>query len=186
VFRPVPQEIGKISPLVKNGGEKVTTIRKPCGAAENFDRNRLVVSIRSAGASEEAAREVVERLRLPKEVSTDELTKSVAQELRQRSPVLSDAYIATENLKAKTVTDLSVGVAQLPEELVKRFDLASNQRVRVSHLGARSDMAVQPVSGISPQEVRLSRVDLYKLGAHDGAKVSVTFPHQVEWLTCQF
>lgn len=156
---------------------KLTKIRKPCGEAENFDRNRLVQSIKSAGVTEQMASSVVDRIRLPAEVSTDELTRLVAEHLRQVNPSLSGAYVATENLKVRSTPEVSAGVAQIPEDLVKRFGLSSGQRVMVSHLNSKAEMAAQPAKSVDPREIRLNKVDLYKLGAYEGAKVSVTFPH---------
>ncbi|MBN1677100.1 MAG: hypothetical protein JW880_01035 [Candidatus Thermoplasmatota archaeon] len=156
---------------------ELTKIRKPCGEAENFDRNRLVQSVRSAGVSEQTAKNVVDRIRLPEEVSTDELTRLVAEHLRQVNPSLSGAYAATENLKVRSAPDVSAGVAKIPDNLVKRFGVSSGQRVKVSHLNSRAEMAVEPGRDVDPREVILNKVDLYKLGAYEGAKVSVTFPH---------
>lgn len=156
---------------------KLTKIRKPCGEAENFDQNRLVQSMRSAGVTEQTARNIVDRIKLPGEVSTEDLTRLVAENLRQVNPALSGAYVATENLKVRSTSDVSAGVAQIPDDLVKRFRVSSGQRVKVAHLNSNAEMAVEPAKSVDPREIRLNKVDLYKLGAYEGAKVSVTFPH---------
>jgi len=133
--------------------------------------------MRSAGVAEQTAKNIVERIRLPEHISTDELTRLVAEHLRRVNPSLSVAYVVTENLKVRSTTEVSAGVAQIPDELVKRFRLSSGQRVKVSHLNSKADMAVEPVGSGDPREIRLNKDDLYRLGAYEGAKVSVTFPH---------
>jgi ribosomal protein S13 len=155
----------------------LTRIRKPCGESENFDRNRLVQSIRSAGVTERTAASVVDRIRLSEDISTEELTRLVAEHLRRVNPALSGTYMATENLKVRAAQDVSAGVAQIPENLVKRFRMSPGQRVNVTHLNSRTEMAVEPAKSVDPREIHLSRTDVYKLGAHEGAKVVVTFPH---------
>jgi len=151
-------------------------VKKPCGQTENFDRNRLVQSMRSAGVTEQTARSVADKLRLPEEISTDDLTRVVAEHLGQVNPSLSGAYVATENLRVRSTPEVSAGVAQIPEDLVKRFGISSGQRVKVSHLNSKADMAVQPAGSVDPREIHLNKADLYMLGAYEGAKVSVTFP----------
>lgn len=162
------------------GGENIPKIRKSCGAEEEFDPNRLQNSIRAAGASDDIARSVSERvskrIRSSESVSSESVSGLVTEELDRASPSLSGAYRATENMRAISAPNVNAGVAQVPDDLVKRFGLKFGEQVNVLYQDRKAQMKVQPVSALDPRDIVLSKQDLDRLKAPEGSRVSVRMP----------
>lgn len=150
-------------------------IKKRSGEMQEFDRGKLEESIRRAGASDETARRVAERVRPADGTSTDELRKMVSQELKRENSALSGAYTSTRRLRARSASEVAAGVALLNEELLKKHGLEPGQQAYVVHMDKRTDVSVRQADSANPAEIWMSRSDLERLGASDGARVNVRF-----------
>lgn len=150
-------------------------VRKRSGEMEEFDRRKLEESIRRAGASDETARRVAERIRPSEGVSTEELRRMVSQELRRESEPLSGAYTTTRRLRARADPGLSAGVVKMHEDLLKQHGLKEGQQARIVHMDSVREVEVRPESSAQPAEVLMSKSDLERLGAAEGSRVNVRF-----------
>lgn len=157
------------------GGEETVRVTKRSGKLEEFDRRKLEESIRKAGASDETARRVAERVRPPEGTSTEELRRMVSHELRRENAALSGAYASTRSLRARNTSDLKAGVVLLHEDLLKKHGLTSGQFAYVVHMDRRTDVQVMSADSAKPAEILMSRSDLERLGAADGVRVNVRF-----------
>lgn len=150
-------------------------VRKRTGEMQEFDRRKLEESLRKAGASDETARRVAERVRPIEGTSTEDLRRMVSQELRRENAALSGAYTSTRRLRARSASEVAAGVALINEELLRRYGLASGQSVYVVHMDKRADVEVRSVDSAKPAEILMSRSDLERLGASEGERVNVRF-----------
>lgn len=150
-------------------------VRKRTGEMQEFDRRKLEESLRKAGASDETARRVAERVRPIEGTSTEDLRRMVSQELRRENAALSGAYTSTRRLRARSASEVATGVALINEELLRRYGLASGQSVYVVHMDKRADVEVRSVDSAKPAEILMSRSDLERLGASEGERVNVRF-----------
>jgi len=131
--------------------------------------------MRKAGASDETARRVAERVRPHEGMTTEELRIKVSQELKRENEALSGAYSSTRRLRARTAKDLAAGVVLLHEELLKQHGLQSGQPAHVVHMDKRADVQVRPTESAKPAEIWMSKSDLDRLGASEGSRVNVRF-----------
>jgi len=131
--------------------------------------------VRKAGASDETARKVAERIQPPEGTTTDELRKMVSQELKRENEALSGAYASTRRLRARAASDLAEGVVLLHEELLKKHGLQSGQLAHVVHMDRMADVHVKPAESAKPAEIWMSKSDLDRLGASEGSRVNVRF-----------
>lgn len=154
----------------------MTKVKKRTGEMEDFDRGKIESSARKAGASPETARKVAERIHAPEQVSSEEIRRQVAEQLRQEDPAVSAAYLSTKRLAAKTLSDVASGVARVHDDLARRFGIDSGARIKVWHDGRERELRLERSTRVHPQEVQMAESDLRRLGASDGSKVSVVFP----------
>ncbi len=152
----------------------MTKVTKRSGEAQDFDRRRLEESVTKAGATEETAKRVAERVQPVEGMSTAQIRTRVAEELRREKPDLAEAYLQTVRLKARTTPEVLVGSVRVPEALPRIPDLAPNQNARVGFGTKWAEVAVERV--LKTREVWISQTDLQKLGATDGARIAVHFP----------
>lgn len=148
---------------------------KRSGKLEEFDRRKLEESIRKAGASDETARRVAERINPPEGTTTGELRRMVSHELRRENAALSGAYATTRNLRARSTPNLKAGVVLLSEDLLRMHGLTPGQPAYVVHMDKRTDVQVKSADSAKPAEILMSRSDLERLGAADGTRVNVRF-----------
>jgi hypothetical protein len=148
-------------------------IKKRSGEMQEFDRQKLEESIRRAGASDEAARRVAERVRPVEGTTTEELRRMVSQELGRENSALSGAYTSTRKLRARSAADLASGVALLNEDILKKHGLEPGQNAYVVHMDKRADVQVRMADSVDQAEILMSRSDLEKLGASDGTRVNI-------------
>lgn len=142
---------------------------------QEFDRRKLEESIRKAGASDETARKVADRIKHSEGTTTEELRKQVSQELKRENAALSGAYASTRRLRARSASDLAAGVVLLHEELLKQYGLQSGQAAHVVHMDRRADVHIRPTESAKPAEIWMSRSDLDRLGATEGSRVNIRF-----------
>lgn len=159
----------------KTGGEETARIKKRSGELQEFDRRKLEESMKRAGASEETARRVADRIEPSEGMTTDELRKHVSRELERENALLSGAYASTRRLRARTASDLAAGVALFHEEVLRQHGLQSGQPAHVVHMDRRADVQVRPTESAKLAEIWMSKSDLERLGASEGSRVNVRF-----------
>jgi len=155
----------------------VAKVRKKSGELQEFDRRKLEASIRHAGASEEVAKRVAERIQPTGEISSSELRHRVSQELRRENEALSGAYSSTRRLRAKTDSSLAAGIVRMHEELLKEHGLSPGKKAHIEHETKKAEVRVELAKGARPAEIHMSKSDLDKLGASDGSRVRIRFEH---------
>ncbi len=151
-------------------------MRKRSGQLEEFDRRKLEESVRRAGASPEVVKRVSQRIQPKDEISSEDLRKRVAEELRQESAAISGAYQSTEMLRLRTSSETRAGIARLNEALLREHGARSGEHVLVRHKGKESRMQVEAQPDIGISEIQVNRSDLEKLGAQEGVRLDVKFP----------
>jgi hypothetical protein len=149
-------------------------IRKKSGELQEFDRRKLEESMKRAGASEEVARRVSERIQPSEGQSTDEIRKRVAEELRREDPATSGAYASAKRLRARSTSDAASGVARLHAELLRQLEAKPGDRARLSFGEKTAEVRLEQASAAQPHEVQLHRADLERLGASEGSRVVVS------------
>ena len=150
-------------------------IKKRSGEMQEFDKRKLEQSVKRAGASEEVARRVAGKITPSEGLSTEELRRSVSQELKRENESLSGAYTGTRRLRAKEAKDLSSGVVRLNEELLKTHGLQSGQHAHLMNKDMKTEVRVEPAKSADREEIQMSHADLEKLGVSEGSRVNVRF-----------
>jgi hypothetical protein len=150
-------------------------VRKRSGEAEEFDVKKLEESVRRAGASPEVARRIAQRATPKGDVSSDELRRTVADELRKEDSSLSGAYLSTKMLRTRTSADLKAGIVRMHEDLLKRQGVKSGEHVMLRHRDHEAKLRIESHSDVHPREIVVSRTDLDKLGAQEGVRLDVRF-----------
>lgn len=150
-------------------------VRKRSGEPEEFDRQKLEESVRRAGASPEVAKRVAEQTEPKGDVSSDELRRRVADELRKESTSLSGAYLSTKKLRTRTASDLKSGIVRIHEDLLKRQGAKSGEHVMLRHKNHEAKVQIESDSNLHPREIAVSRSDLDKLEAQEGVRLDVKF-----------
>ncbi len=150
-------------------------VRKRSGESEEFDRGKLEESVRRAGASPEVAKRVAEQAEPKGDVSSDELRRRVADELRKESTSLSGAYLSTKMLRTRTASDLKSGVARIHEDLLKSQGARSGEHVMLRHKDREAKVQIESDSNLHPREIAVSMSDLDKLEAKEGIRLDVKF-----------
>jgi hypothetical protein len=142
---------------------------------QEFDRRKLEASIRRAGASEEVAKRVAERIKPSEGASTEELRKLVSQELRRENEAISGAYATTRRMEARSASDLAAGVVRVQEELLRKHGLQSGQHAHVMHMERDREVKLESAKSAKPDEIHMAKSDLEKLGVSEGSRVNVRF-----------
>jgi hypothetical protein len=150
-------------------------VRKRSGEAEEFDMRKLEESIRRSGASPEVAKRIAQRAEPKGDVSSDELRRTVADELRKENTSLSGAYLSTKMLRTRTSSDLKAGVVRMHEDLLKRQGARSGEHVMLRHKDHEAKLRIEAHSEVHPREIVVSKSDLDKLGAQEGVRLDVKF-----------
>jgi len=153
----------------------LTKVRKRSGESEEFDRRKLEESVRRAGASPEVAKRVAQQIEPKGDVSSDELRRRAADELRKESTTLSGAYLSTKMLRTKTSSDLKAGIARIHEDLLRRQGAKSGEHVTLRHKDHETKVQIESGSNLHPREIVISRSDLDKLEAQEGVRLDVKF-----------
>ena len=152
----------------------MTKVKKRSGEVQDFDRRKLEESVKKAGATEETARRVAERVQPIEGMDTAQIRTKVAEELRREKPDLAEGYLRTILLKARANPELAPGNVRVPEALPRVPEIAPNQNARVGFGNKWAEVSVQ--RALKTREVWMNRADLQRLGATEGARVAVRFP----------
>lgn len=158
------------------GVRETAKVRKRSGKVEEFDRRKLEESIRHAGASPEVVNRISKRIEPKDEISSEELRKKVAEELRRESTTLSGTYQSTRPLRIRASSEAKTGVARINEQLLREYGARSGGHVTVRHKDRETKMEVEARSELDPHEIQVNRSDLDKLGAQEGVRLDVRFP----------
>lgn len=151
----------------------MTRVKKRSGQLQDYDRTKLIESIKRAGADEKVAKEIAEKTFVAEGAATLELRKRVADELRKTNPAVAEAYERTLRLPVKARDDVRPGAALVPKRIERVPEVKSGQPGRVRHGEKRTEVRVEPM--LDSREVWLSRNDLAILGVPEGTRVAVRF-----------
>jgi hypothetical protein len=144
------------------------------GSVVPFDREKLVRSMRAAGASEATSEAIARVIELDGEsISTHEMRQRVTHELGGLDQVAAVSYDATRRLVARRALEVMPSVARLPTGILtsmrlgqgEAFQLRSAGRVRNVHAELNERTA------IGKNEVRLNTNDLEALDVEDGERI---------------
>ncbi len=149
-------------------------IQKKSGELQEFDRRKLEESVRRAGASQDVAKRIAEKIQPSEGMSTQDIRRRVSDELRNENMALSGAYMSARRLRARAAQDLSAGVARLHTDHLR--GLSSDQSAMLVHGNKRAELRVEPSASAASHEVLLSSADLQRLGIQEGSRVAVRFP----------
>jgi hypothetical protein len=152
-------------------GATMTQVKKRSGELQEFDRAKVEVSIRKAGASPDVVTKVAQRIRLEEGLDTMELRKRVAEELRKENPNLAEAYVSTVRLPVKARTEAAAGRAKVPRKLPRVPHFPGAGKARVFYEGRSTDVLIEPE--LQVREIWVNQMDLQKLGVAEGTRVAV-------------
>jgi hypothetical protein len=149
----------------------LANVKKMDGRTEMFDRPKLERSIKDAGADENTAREVAAKVEDREGMTTDEIRKSVTNELRQRKAEVAERYENTKRLAAKKAVDAAKGTARITEDTMKRMNLKTGDNMELMHENNRHTVRAEQAS-VGRNEIRLHEEDLKTLGAEEGTRIA--------------
>ena len=145
--------------------------RKP----EPFDRVKLERSIRDTGIDENMAREIARKVPEKEEITTDEIRRIVAEELKKKNPEAAERYTETRRLAARKAVDAVRGIARLTKETMSRLKVKSGDTINVLHRDKPYKVRAE-IAPIDRKEIQLHEEDLRAIGASDGTRVAVQRP----------
>lgn len=156
----------------------MTNVTKRSGELQPYDRRKLVQSMVQAGASEPVAKEIAAKVQAAEKegLSTIELRRLVAAELRKVNEAVSEAYARTLRLPVKARDEVETGRARVPKRIERVPDMTSGQPGRVGFGERRAEVRIEPA--LDHREVWLNPSDIRALGAPEGARVAVRFLYQ--------
>ena len=155
----------------------MTSVIKRAGRIRDFDLEKLVASIRKAGADVTTARDLAGKIEVTNGMRTSELRARVTEELRKVSQALADAYARTLRLPAKSSDTVKNGRARVPERMEHVPDVKVGSPAQVRHGETRIDLRADP--SLDVREVWLAPTAMKSLGAKEGARVAVRFLREV-------
>jgi hypothetical protein len=148
-------------------------VKKRSGELQEFDPERLVQSMKRAGADEQVAKSIAEKVQVTEGASTLDLRRFVVNELRNVNAEAAAAYAQTLRLHAKARDDLRTGTARAPKTMERIPDVKPGQPAQVKHGEKRMEVRIEP--SLDRREVWLNRADLQNLGASEGTRIAVRF-----------
>lgn len=151
----------------------MTSVIKRAGRIRDFDIEKLVTSIRKAGAEETTARRVAGKIEVPNGMRTSELRARVTEELRAIRADLAVAYARTLRMPAKSSDTVEDGRARVPKRMEHVPDVKAGTPARVRHGETRLDVRAEP--SLDVREVWLTPSAMKALDAREGTRVAVRF-----------
>lgn len=149
----------------------MANVMKKDGRTEMFNRTKLERSMRDAGADESTAREVASKVKEREGMTTDEIRKTVTNELRQRKTEIAERYENTKRLAAKKAVDAAKGTARITEDTMNRMNLKTGDNMELMHENNRHTVKAEKAS-VGRKEIRLHEEDLKALGAKEGTRIT--------------
>jgi formylmethanofuran dehydrogenase subunit D len=147
-------------------------VNKKDGSSEMFDRTKLERSIRYAGADEKMAREIAATVEEREGMTTNEIRRTVTDELSIRNAEVASRYRNTKRFAAKKAVDAARGTARLTENCMKKLNLSSGDTIELMHEERRHNVIAQKAS-VGRIEIHLHEEDLNALGAKEGTRIAV-------------
>ncbi len=154
------------------GVDKLTNVKKKDGSEEKFDRTKLELSMRNAGADEKMAREVAAKVEEREGMTTDDIRRTVRDELHKRNTEVAEQYEDTKLFAAKKAMDAAKGTAQITENCMKKLNLKSGDIIELMHENRRHIVRAEMAS-VGRIEIHLHEEDLKALGAKEGTRIAV-------------
>lgn len=154
-------------------GGYMTRVRKRSGELQEFDRTKLIESMRRAGADEQVARGIAEKTAVVDGASTMDIRRDVVEELRKLNEDVAEAYARTVRLRAMARDDVPTGAARIPKGIERVPDVKWGQPARVRHQENRREVRVEPA--LETREVWLNPKEFEALGAAQGTRIAVRF-----------
>lgn len=152
----------------------MTMVKKRSGEMQEYDRSKLEESMKRAGAKEDVARRIAERIPAAEGLATEEIRRKVTEELRKEDPVNADAYLMTRRLEAKVNAETPVDAGRVSEHLAKLFEQQKSLPASLYHGARREDVRVEPAHK-NFGEIWLNKAVLDRLAAQEGARIAVRF-----------
>ena len=150
----------------------MTDIKKKDGRREKFDRAKIERSLKKAKVDERTVKEITNKI-LPKEgMTTDEIRRNVAKELRTRNEKAANQYENTNRLIAKKSIKAAHGRVQLSEETMNRLRLKGGDSINIIHSDESRTLKVERGT-LKNNEINLNESDLRNIGASDGMRILV-------------
>jgi arginine/ornithine N-succinyltransferase beta subunit len=147
-------------------------VQKRSGREEEFDREKLKRSIRSAGASEDASREIAERISVSEGVNTKQIRGVVTEQLENRDSESCSRYQNTRRYLAK------VGDPGLEKESVRlHADMMEELKARPGDTlevmaSDKAERVRVAESSLDKRELHLNNETLNALEVPEGTRVS--------------
>jgi formylmethanofuran dehydrogenase subunit D len=154
------------------GVDKLTNVNKKNGSSEMFDRTKLERSIRYAGADEKMARAIAAKVKEREGMTTDDIRRTVADELSIRNTEVTARYEDTKRFAAKKAMDAAKGTARITENCMKKLNLKSGDTIELMHENRRHTVRTEKAS-VGRIEIHLHEEDLNALGAKEGTRIAV-------------
>ena len=152
----------------------MSSVKKRSGDMQEFNRSKLEESMKRAGAKEDMAMRIAEKITAQDGVATAELRRMVGEELRKEDVATADAYLATRRLKAKATPDLPEDAGRVSEYLSKMFEQQKVLQASLYHGARKQEVRVEPAHK-NYGEIWLNKNVLDRLAAQDGARIAVRF-----------
>jgi hypothetical protein len=155
-------------------------VTKRTGSEVEFDRSKLVISLRRAGATESRARkvaskieQVVSTLEPDEGLTTKDLRSDVFSELKSMDPLATERYQNTHRLTAKASDKVQSHLCQLHPETLKHLELSSGVSLKLEYAGKSHTLRVEESSSVGQREIHLHSEALRTLGTHPDARLAV-------------
>lgn len=152
----------------------MTMVKKRSGEMQEFNRSKLEESVKRAGAKEDVAKRIAEKIVASEGMTTEQLRQKVGEELRAVDSMSADAYLSTRRLKAKVSAETPVDAGRVSEHLAKLFEQQKALQASLYHGARREDVRVEPAHK-SFGEIWLNKAVLDRLAAQEGARIAVRF-----------
>lgn len=150
----------------------MTEIRKRSGREEEFNREKLRKSIRSAGASEDTSREIAARIVVSEGVNTSQIRSVVAEQLEKRESQACRRYRGTRSYVAKVGSGLEKEFVQLRADMMEELEARPGDTLElISSDKTQRVTAVE--SSLDKREMHLDNEILSALGVPEGTRVCV-------------
>jgi hypothetical protein len=149
-------------------------VKKRSGEMQEFSRSKLEESVKRAGAKEEVAKSISEKIVPSEGQTTEQLRQKVGEELRAVDSMSADAYLSTRRLKAKVSPETPVDAGRVSEHLAKLFEQQKALQASLYHGARREDVRVEPAHR-NFGEIWLNKAVLDRLAAPEGARIAVRF-----------
>ena len=152
----------------------MTNVKKRSGEMQEFSRSKLEESMTRAGAKEEVAKRVAERIQPSEGLTTEEVRRKVGEELRKEDAAIADSYLSTRRLKAKMNEQVPVDAGRVSEHLAKIFEPQKGLLASLYHGARKADVRVEPAHK-NYGEIWLNKAVLEQLAAQEVARIAVRF-----------